>query len=436
MSLSTIRCDPADAARERYDLIVVGGGVYGIMTALEATRRGLRPILLERSEFAEATSANSLRILHGGLRYLQSLDLRRSLESIEERAWWLRNFPDHTQPLPCLMPLYGDGLRRPPALRVALALNDMLCRIKGGDLLPPGQVIGAEQVRAISADIDTNGLKGGALWYDAFAPDMPKLVLEVLHRACSQGAIALNQVEAHGLLVENGSSVGVRARDLSNDAELVFNAPVVINAAGPSAPDFAAACGARESDLFVPTLAWNVVFGRPPRTDHALAVRPRRKDGQTFFLVPWQGKLLAGTGHAAWNKGHEKPEVPNELVCSYVKELNAALPELKLADDDVVHVFSGLLPGRRPGSAELADRPVVLEHGKSGGPGRLFTVIGIKLTTARAVAARVLGLAFPSASTQERTPTHPGPVGDASTMSAAGGDSHQGGRAQSSRPPI
>ena len=126
MSAGAILRDPAAAAGARYDLIVVVGGVHGIMIALEATRRGLRPLPLERADFAGATSHNSLRILHGGLRYLQSLDLGRSLESIRERAWWRGHFPDLVQPLLCLMPLYGAGLRRPASLRLALGLNDLL----------------------------------------------------------------------------------------------------------------------------------------------------------------------------------------------------------------------------------------------------------------------------------------------------------------------
>jgi len=128
MSAGAIRRDPAGAAQSRFDLIIVGGGVYGIMIALEATRRGLAPLLLERDDFAAATSANSLRILHGGLRYLQRLDIGRSLESIRERAWWLSQFPEHAAPLPCLMPLYGGGFRRPAVLSQGLRLNDWLCR--------------------------------------------------------------------------------------------------------------------------------------------------------------------------------------------------------------------------------------------------------------------------------------------------------------------
>ena len=100
----------------RYDLIVVGGGIYGMCLALEASRRDLRPLLLERDDFGGATSLNSLRILHGGLRYLQTLVIPRFFESVEQRAWFMANFRPLCRVLPCLMPLYGKGLRRPRGL--------------------------------------------------------------------------------------------------------------------------------------------------------------------------------------------------------------------------------------------------------------------------------------------------------------------------------
>jgi glycerol-3-phosphate dehydrogenase len=90
-----------------HDLIVVGGGIYGIALALEAARRGLKTLLVERADYGGATSWSNLRILHGGLRHLQNLDLVRFYESVGERRWFLRHFPDLVRPLPCLMPLYG-----------------------------------------------------------------------------------------------------------------------------------------------------------------------------------------------------------------------------------------------------------------------------------------------------------------------------------------
>ena len=124
--MSEIIREPLDAVKKKYDLIIIGGGIYGTMLSLEASRRGLLSLLLERDDFGQHTSFNSLRIIHGGLRYLQSLDLHRFRESVSERKWFLKTFPHLIKTLPCLMPLYGNGLYHPFVLRTALLMNDIL----------------------------------------------------------------------------------------------------------------------------------------------------------------------------------------------------------------------------------------------------------------------------------------------------------------------
>src|SRR5262245_12098444 len=119
-----IRREPNAATQIQYDVIIIGGGIYGACMLLEAYRLGLRALLMERDDFGGATSWNSLRILHGGLRYLQTFDLPRFRQSVRERKWFCKNFPEYIRPLPCLMPLYGQGLKRPFILRTALAIND------------------------------------------------------------------------------------------------------------------------------------------------------------------------------------------------------------------------------------------------------------------------------------------------------------------------
>src|SRR3970040_1750222 len=103
---------PEAASKEKYDLIIVGGGIYGAALSYMASLYGLESLLLERDDFGGATSYNSLRILHGGLRYLQKLDLHRFWESVRERNWFFRNFAGLVEPLPCLIPLYNRGLYR------------------------------------------------------------------------------------------------------------------------------------------------------------------------------------------------------------------------------------------------------------------------------------------------------------------------------------
>jgi len=405
--------DVAGLAAREHDLIVVGGGVHGIMVSLEAARRGLRPLLLERADFAGATSHNSLRILHGGLRHLQRLDLAGARESAREQAFWLDHFPELVQPLACLLPLDGAGPRRPAVLRLALALNALLARSAGGGRLPSGRVLDPAAARTLCPLLETRGLAGAALWYDAFAPAMPRLLIEALRWAVSLGAGALNRVEAGGPLPGAGGRLaGVRAEDRVAGGAVDFRAPVVINAAGPGARAFATACGAAAPPPATPVLAWNVAFDRPPPSEHALAVRARRPGAQTWFLVPWHGRLLAGTGYAPWPAATPAPAgLPGPLLEGFLGALEEALPGLAPARSEVLRTFTGLLPAARADGAWPAERPVVLDHRRRGGPAGLFSLGGVKLTTARALAARVLGLAFPDARPRPATDARiPGPA--------------------------
>jgi glycerol-3-phosphate dehydrogenase len=153
-----------------YDLIIVGGGIYGAMLALESVFRGLKPLLLEKSDFGAATSFNSLRIVHGGLRYLQTLDLLRHFESVRERRWFLKNFPDHVRPLPCLMPLYNKGIKRKTVFRAALLINDALSMRRNSGVMPErkllnGKIIDRAEVVSAFPGVDEKGLKGAAVWF-------------------------------------------------------------------------------------------------------------------------------------------------------------------------------------------------------------------------------------------------------------------------------
>jgi glycerol-3-phosphate dehydrogenase len=403
--MGVITRDPAGAVRGRYDLIVVGGGIYGVMLLLEAARRNLHALLLERDDFGGHTSFNSLRIIHGGLRYLQSLDLRRFRESVAERQWFLRTFPDLIRPLPCLMPLYGEGLRRPPILRAALAVNDFLSsrvRTKGpaANRLAAGGILDVEETRRLFPGVDQAGLKGSALWYDACMPDSQRVLMETLRWACGHGASALNYVEATALLTWKGKVRGVLAHDRQSRTSREYRAGVVVNAAGPWCRELGRQL-AQEQDrpsLFRPSLAWNILLDRQPPADHALALTPRKPGAQTYFLVPWKGKLLAGTGHAPWQENAEPPQPSEKQLADFLAGLNLAAPGLEFSPADIRHFFAGLLPAMQPGTASLAKREVIVDHGREGGAEGLYSVSGVKFTTARKVAEKTLNGIFRHAS--------------------------------------
>src|ERR1043166_854658 len=151
-----------------FDLLVIGGGILGASVARDAALRGLRVARVERGAGGGGTSSNSLRIIHGGLRYLQHLDLRRMRESIRERSMWLRIAPHLVEPLPVLVPTYGWGLRGKSVLRAALAVNDVIAWDRNRTLapdrrLPAGRAVSRAECLALVPELTGPGLTGGGL---------------------------------------------------------------------------------------------------------------------------------------------------------------------------------------------------------------------------------------------------------------------------------
>lgn len=375
------------AASQTYDLLVVGGGIYGATLALEAAQRGLSTLVLERGEFGGETTANSLRIVHGGLRYLQTFDLARHRESVGERRWFLREFPDLIVPLPCLMPLYdpprGGRLRRPEVFRAALAMDSFLSADR---TLPPGRLLELEETAEFFPGVDRDGLRGAVLWHDAIALDPHRLVAEILSRACHAGVRALDHAEVEDLRVEEGSVRGLRVLDRSSGQRFEVRSDVVALCAGPWVQGLARRFDRNVPALFHPVLAFNLLLDREPLARGAVAVASREPGAQTWFLIPWQGKVLAGTAYAPSGEGGPG----EELVDGFLRDLNAALPGLDFRRQQVRQVLWGRIPATAKGSTTPASRPVIHDHGRHGGPRGLVSVSGVKLTTARAVAEKVL----------------------------------------------
>ena len=392
-----IRRDPEQAGSRPHDLIVIGAGIYGVAMTLEAARRGLRVVLVERDDFGGATSWNSLRILHGGLRYLQTLDLPRFFDSVAERRWFCRHFPELVAPLPCLMPLYGRGMKRRSIFRVALQMNDGLSFRRNAGVapdrhLPGGRVLSAQQTLDHYPAAPRDGLQGGGLWYDVVMPNSQRVLIEMLHWACAAGAIALNYTSAEELRVEEGVVQGIEALDRINGQTVRLDAPVVYNCTGPWSRALGGQFDRDLPSLFEPSLAFNVLLDREPLSDAALAVEP--PGGPTYFMYPFGGRIFVGTSHWPWSGESDPPQPTEEQLETFLSDLNRAAPGLQVTRDRVLRVFAGLLPSRRPGSRELAVREALHDHGLHGGPRGLFSLSGVKYTTARRVVADALAIAW------------------------------------------
>ena len=192
-------------ANQKFDVLVVGGGIHGAVAAWDAALRGLSIALIERGDFGSATSQNSLKIVHGGLRYLQDGNLSRIRTMARERTTWMRIAPHLVHPLACLTPTRHKLSRSRLVLGAGLVANDTLSfdrnRIADPEkYLPNGRLISQSELSNILPDYDVSNSTGAAVWHDAHIYNTERLLLELILSAVDVGAEVANYVEAIGFL--------------------------------------------------------------------------------------------------------------------------------------------------------------------------------------------------------------------------------------------
>lgn len=391
--------NPSAAGSRRHDLAVIGGGIHGAQLALAASQRGAKVLLLEAADFGSGASGNSLRILHGGLRYLQSADLTRFHESVAERRWHAQAFPELVEPLACLMPLYGQGLKRRSVMRLALKANDFLSRHRNDAMepklcLPASDTFDSSETVRRFPRVRRDGLEGSAQWYDYFMRSSERVLIETLRRACALGAQALNHMRVVALHTDAGGVSGLVAEDQLSGLRHEFIAERVCNCAGSNARALAAGFDREFRELFVPSLAFNVLFECERLSPHGLAVAAPEAGAPVYFLCPSPIGVWAGTEHVARPESCADSAVRESEIVAFMERINRAIPSLNLTLKNVRHVCSGLLPVSKPQSVELTGREVIIDHGRRGGIRNLYSATGIKFTTARKVAARAVDVMF------------------------------------------
>jgi glycerol-3-phosphate dehydrogenase len=384
--------DIAKLRATAYDLLVVGGGIYGACAAWEGALRGLRVALIEAADFGGATSSQSLRTLHGGLRHLQRLDFKRMRESVRERREWLRLAPHLARPLRFVLPTRGLGMRGPPLMRTALLVNDVLSAdrnrgVREDRQLPRGALLSEAAARAALPGLKLEGCNGAAAWHDAVCLDTERLLLSVVSAASEAGAHVINYVRATGLLSHHSRIRGVHARDELSGREMELRAKFIINAAGPWVEDWLPAGAGRPFNLVTRPLPFADGVG--------LTVRAHGGSDTTYFILPWNGHSLIGTRHLRCHPGARSSDVMRDEVLAFLTDLNTVLGNHRLGSADVRGVFAGLLPEAQDNEGmevALERDPQVIDHEPAGLRG-LVSIVGVKWTTAPAVAAQAVKVA-------------------------------------------
>lgn len=391
-----------------YDLLIIGGGIYGACVAWEASLRGFSVALIEKGDFASATSANSLKIIHGGFRYLQHADVKRLRESMRERRALMQMAPHLVHPLSVLIPTYGFELQSKTIFRLALWLNDLLSwdRNRGIDPqkhIPRGQVFSKKEVLQMLPGLPQTGLTGGALFYDAQVYNSERLVLAFLRSAVQIGAEVANYVQAVGFLKEKGRIIGVQAQDMLTGAQFSIRARMVVNTSGPWVDTILDLLHgqrpkrriklAKALNLVTRSLESRYAFGMKSPLVYQDADAVLQKGSRLLFITPWREYSLIGTAYAEYEGEPDDFHITEQEIQDFLKEINCAYPVANLKREDVYFVHGGLVPesdqAPKTASIQLAKRYVIYDHRQDGVAG-LLSVVGVKYTTARHVAEKVV----------------------------------------------
>ena len=381
--------DPDRLTERTFDVLVVGGGIYGLAIGYDAAQRGASVALVERDDFGSGSSFNHLRTIHGGLRYLQHLDLARARESVRERRTLARIAPHAVIPVRFALPLYRSLTRGKLAMRAGFVVDRFVAAGRNRGVaqslaVPGGQVFSRQQAVEHFPGLRRRGLTGAAVWSDYVAPEADRLTFSWALAAAAHGAVLVNHLEAIGIARDGRRVAGIAAIDRRTGRSLEIAARTVVNATGGAIDRLLGSIGL--STRMPVLMAMNLVTTRDAG-DAALG--GRSASGRNLFLVPWRHRALFGTWESS-TPARSGAVPAEEDVAAFISELNEAFPALDLKRSDVALIHRGVVPAvAQGGRVVLEGRAQVRDHRADGLDG-LFSVAGAKYTTARAVAEQVV----------------------------------------------
>ena len=383
---------------QKFDLVVIGAGAYGAAIAYEAATRGLKVFLAEKADFGSGTSANSLKIVHGGLRYLQNFDIRRVRSSACERSTWLRIAPDLVSPLRCVMPTGWERGKGRLFLGAGLALNaavtfDRNRSVPVRQRLPAGGIVSRSEVARLAKGLHMGDVSGGVSWFDAIMTDSERLCLALVMSARGAGATVNNYLSVERLLKLDGAAVGVAVRDQITGSEYEIQASAIVSCQGPwahfsgSSPfgEIGSVGLLKAVNVVLPTANLGCAVGFPLRDSEG-----RPHGDRLLFAVPWHGLTMVGTWYFPSAEDQERLTVSPDELETMLRELNSGFEGWSFARKDVLKVHIGQLPAHPVNRSKPIEAAQIAESVEFGGLRHAWIVQGEKWCTARRTAQRAV----------------------------------------------
>ena len=370
----------------------------GAGAARDLALRGLSVALVDKGDFASATTSRSSKLIHGGLRYLELWDFGLVRESLSERERLGRLAPHLVRPLPFLVPIYRESSRGLIKVRIGLALYDWLTP---GRRRERYRVLKAVDALSLEPSIRSDDLRGAGYYFDDLLLYPERLCLENVLSACRHGARAFNYAQVEEFRRDAGGVPdGVRVRDLLGGHVVTLGARVIVNASGPWVDELRALAGVRDRGSRVLRRTKGIHCLLPRMTERA--VYHSTSDERMIFVIPWREFSLVGTTDTDFDGDLDRVHATRDEVDYLLGEVRHALPDPRVDVGQVLYTYAGVRPlsfeeGRRASDVSRAHKVVV------EAAGRFLSITGTKLTCFRSLAeelgdrvSRLLGRAAPA----------------------------------------
>ncbi len=376
---------------QHFDLLVCGGGIYGAWTAYDAALRGLRVAIVEQGDWAGATSSASSKLIHGGLRYLESFDFKLVKKALAERRMLLAMAPHRVWPLRFGVPVYAGSRIGTLRLKAGLTLYGFLAGRSGKMLASPDMTHRYFDCQAFAAHfpaLNVAGLKGGFTYTDAQTDDA-RLVLELIDGAMTAGAVCVNYCKLTGLLETNGRVYGATVQDQVNNTNTEILARQIVYATGywtSTAKQCGDWCRMTKGVHLVMPVIHPKALNDEALNGEALLLTAL-SDGRVFFMIPWYGRTLLGTTDTDYSGDVEHVKVEAKDVAYLLDAANHYLKTV-WTEADIVGSYAGLRVMQRSdhASPSSVSRDWELKTAANG----VHYSIGGKLTSAREDAASIV----------------------------------------------
>ena len=380
-----------------FDLIVIGGGITGAAVAYDAASRGLSVALVEKKDYGWATSAATSKLIHGGLRYLQNVELSLVRESLRERLVLENIAPNLVYPIPFLVPGYRDLKRNKWILRAGLTLYDILSydRNRTWDKsknMPHHSWLSKSKIMELEPEVRPNQMTGGSIYYDCQSIFPERLTLAFIKSAAQHGAETSNYTKVVNFLFSKDRKVeGVRVEDTLTGNTVDVKSSLVINCAGPWADiilNLADTSG--NSKHQIKRSEGIHIITKKFKTRHAVVMWT--PSGRHFFTIPWRGYQLIGTTDKDYEGNPDDYKVSKKSIENLIKDTNDAIGDGNMKYEDVIYAWGGLRPlvdDQTEGTYESSRKYEIYDNASDGFEG-LITVEGGKYTTSRYLAESVM----------------------------------------------